>query len=169
MYRPMPVLTVKQSAHFRQLIVQRSIDACWGWTGTILKDGRAQFSVNYHKYTAPRVAYWLHTHQDPGALCVCHSCDNPLCCNPKHLWLGTNVQNTIDRCQKNRNAHQKGEIHGGHKLTEEEVLLIRQATGTQKEIAQRFGISQSAVSLITNLRRWRHLVWSVCAARLPVS
>ena len=77
---------------------------------------------------------------------VMHICDNPRCFNPTHLKLGTQQENIEDRQNKNRNA--KNEKHGKAKLTNNQVIDIYRARGTQTQIAQYFGVSQKLVSLI---------------------
>lgn len=86
-------------------------DACWPWIAALEHDGYGRFQTSHQgqarKVRAPRMA-WLLTHGDiPDALCICHRCDNPPCCNPAHLWLGTNLENTQDKMQKGRHVSGK--------------------------------------------------------------
>ncbi len=76
-------------------------ESCWPWMGGLNEDGYGLVYVNGKTMTAHRHA-WRLTNGDPGDLCVCHSCDNPPCCNPAHHWLGTNEENTADRTAKGR-------------------------------------------------------------------
>ena len=88
---------------------------------------------------------------------VCHTCDNPGCCNPDHLWIGTITENTADRDQKGRQA--KGSGCGQAKLTEEKVLEIRRLYGpmNQYELAAEFGVTQANIGYILQRRTWNHI------------
>jgi hypothetical protein len=85
---------------------------------------------------------------------VLHSCDNPRCINPLHLSLGTHKDNTQDMLKKGRANPPRGTRCAQHVLTPEQVQLIREADGVQREIAIRFGISASQVSRIKGGKRW---------------
>lgn len=93
---------------FWSKIAIKSDDECWLWLFSRDKNGYGYFSFQGKTLKAHKVAYLLTCH---GPLQfkyhICHSCDNPSCCNPKHLWAGTSQQNTKDRNNKNRQA--KGE------------------------------------------------------------
>ncbi len=81
---------------------------CWLWTGCVA-GGYGAVMMDYKTYRASRLAYILHHGIELDyAQCVCHSCDNPLCCNPSHLWIGTRGDNW-------RDAMAKGRIHQGFK------------------------------------------------------
>jgi hypothetical protein len=89
-------------------------------------------------------------------MCVCHRCDNRLCVEPRHLFLGSIEDNTADMMQKSRQA--RGERHSQAKLTEADVVHIRREYGsgpTQREIAKRHGVSIGTVSMIVNKKIWR--------------
>lgn len=152
---------------------------CHKWTGYRNSAGYGQFHIKNHPYIASRVAYFIGTGEQPGNLCVCHKCDNPWCVNPDHLFLGTDLDNGIDKKRKGRAA--SGDRHGARihiekmprgtenasaKLQEHEVLEIRELNATrrltrpmlsQREIAERYKISQSNVSDIIHRRIWKHI------------
>jgi hypothetical protein len=102
---------------------------------------------------AHRFSYELVHGLIPDGLHVLHRCDNPPCVNPTHLFLGTNADNVRDRDTKGRGA--RGTAHWNCRLTDEEVAEIRNASGLQWEIAERFGISHQAVSNIKRGERHR--------------
>ncbi len=105
---------------------------------------------------AHRVAYAFAV-GDPGDLHVLHRCDNPPCCNPAHLFVGTYADNNRDCRQKRRNRF--GESHHSAKLTAPKVQAIRQlsaagALGT--ELAAHFGVTPQTISYVVRRQIWRH-------------
>ena len=135
---------------------------CWEWTGTTNPDGYGQIGVNGRYELAHRVSWTLFNHEDPGDLFVLHSCDNPKCVNPLHLFLGTQQDNMKDRDRKGRHKAVYGEDHPIAKLTEEKVRWIRKLYadryGTQREIATLFGVSRPLVGFIVRREAWKHVV-----------
>lgn len=83
---------------------------CWIWTGASNENGYGMFQCNNSKNIsiASRVSYFLFKGEIPENLCVCHSCDNPWCVNPNHLFLGTHQQNMLDKKLKGRAKHKIG-------------------------------------------------------------
>lgn len=139
--------------------------ACWLWTAARDKDEYGEFSYysspKIRVYTSAHVySYKLHFGEIPEKMCVCHICDNPPCVNPKHLWLGTNQENTADRDAKMRQAH--GEGHALAKLNELEVIEIRRlynnSTISIKHLAEQFNMSESGIYGIVNNIIWKHLL-----------
>ncbi len=133
---------------------------CWAWTGCHDNNGYGQVKTD-EGLLRTHVLAWRLTHGDiPEGIEVCHNCpggDNPGCCNPAHLFLGTHAQNIQDAVDKER--YPKGSEHHAAKLTETDVLLIRELAHdgmTYKAIAGRFHLDPSAVSLIVRRVRWRH-------------
>jgi len=109
--------------------------------------------MNKKNYRANRVAYFLEYGIDPGNLCVLHTCDNPICCNPKHLFLGTHQDNMQDAARKGRQSKRRT----GAKLTESSVNKIRKLLYRglpDSDIAKRFNISVAAIIDIKLGRTW---------------
>jgi predicted XRE-type DNA-binding protein len=133
---------------------------CWLWVAYTDPNGYGQMGSIGRKLIRSHVASWVLTFGPvPKGKCVCHTCDNPPCCNPSHLWLGTKDENFDDMRRKGRVA--KGETHTRAKLTSNEVFEIRnlyQRGGVfQREIADLFGVSRMAVSAIVCGYNWKHL------------
>lgn len=110
---------------------------CWEWSGS-QHGGYGRFKMAGKTMIATRVAYWLATGVHPGNLLVMHTCDNPKCCNPSHLRLGTNSDNTKDKVEKGRlripdNA---GESNGNSLLTDTLVTEMRVEHKEGKSIAE---------------------------------
>jgi len=138
----------------------RNPDECWPWTAGLFSDsGYGQFWVNRINARTNRVAWMIAYDAVPEGLFVCHSCDNPACCNPDHLFLGTPGDNVQDCLEKKR--FPVGEDNYCHKLSEDQVRAIRWLfanTGvSQQWIADTYGVSQYTVSGIIRRKKWRHL------------
>jgi ribosome-binding protein aMBF1 (putative translation factor) len=90
---------------------------------------------------------------------VLHTCDNPLCCNPLHLFLGDNLANNRDKTAKGRQVH--GETHKLAKLTEPDVIVIKRALAdgslSRKDLAARFGVSLALIDHIAAGKTWKHV------------
>ena len=132
---------------------------CWEWSG-----GRShnygQLRVHEAWGDSPvyahRVSYLLNHGPIPSDVKVCHTCDNPPCCNPAHLFLGDDLANLRDMANKDRCAY--GERNGMSRLTESNIIAIRKmkANGIrQSDIAKKFGISDPHVSDIVRGKKWR--------------
>lgn len=82
----------------------KGLNQCWMWTASKIRNGYGQFMLNFRMMKAHRVAYLIHHGTLDLSLCTCHSCDQPSCCNPEHLWQGTHKDNSADRVAKGRSA-----------------------------------------------------------------
>lgn len=134
---------------------------CWEWQGVILDSGYGQIRIHQRGISTHRLAYELTNGAIPHGLNVCHTCDNKKCCNPAHLFLGTALDNTLDKMKKGRQAVLQGESHGSHKLTAEQVLSIRDQHDNNSvdvhTLAREFGVCVGTISHIVKRRTWRHL------------
>ena len=115
---------------------------------------------------AHRITYRHFCGEIPSGMFVCHRCDVPSCCNPDHLFLGTNQDNVRDMISKGRNSppprnpHVVGSVHPGSKLTEDQVVRIREAYSRgvkQKDLAQQYGVVHQTISKVVNNRRFKHV------------
>lgn len=146
---------------------------CWNFTGAkndfgygIVGNGGTRAGND----RAHRITYRHFNGEIPKGLFVCHRCDNPACCNPEHLFLGTADDNHRDMREKGRhskpprNEHDIGSYRYNAKLTEEEVKAGRarvEAGETKysvwKDWNQRFGLTQGPAYRILNGQTWRHV------------
>lgn len=142
-------------------------DACWEWQAYRSKPGYGYFKVDGCVSHAHRIAWSLSNSSSPQGLCVCHRCDNPPCCNPAHLFLGTLADNNADMVAKGRNVVVTGDRHGSRlhperrprgerhwkaRFTDDTIAEIRrvyEATRvSQRKLARQYGISYSHMSAI---------------------
>ena len=130
---------------------------CWLFTG-----GRVGTFKQYGKFrmwkkmtTAHRAAYLLFVGDIPEGMDVCHTCDVGVCINPSHLFLGTKFDNMQDCVRKGRLNSPRGERRS--RLTNKQVIEIRNASGPQTKIARKYKIAQTTVSAIQRRVNWRHI------------
>lgn len=130
---------------------------CIVWKNGKDKDGYGRVRFN-GKPTAVHRLSWVFAKGDiPDGMLIMHSCDNPPCFNIEHLSLGTDSDNHEDSKSKGRAAIKPGYTHRNAKLTDAQVLEIRNIKGTQQSIADLFGISRANVSIIKRGIAWSHL------------
>lgn len=150
---------------------------CWNWQ--LSKDPRGYgYAWSDRAEQAHRVSYRAFVGPIPVGMGVLHRCDNPSCCNPSHLFLGTQLDNMRDAAVKGRvrghvsrgddnparrlpHRHPRGERHGNAKLTNLAVSAIRaelSAGGiTFTDLAGRYGVSRQMIAMIARGKAWRHV------------
>lgn len=133
-----------------------SEDGCWVWIGSRNAHGYGLMSRKSKTHRAHRVSYEAYKGVIPETLVVRHMCDNPSCINPDHLIVGTQRENVMDRESRGR-RDVKGEQVGTAKLTEECILAILASEESGAELARRFSVSPSTISLIRLGKSWRHV------------
>lgn len=118
---------------------------------------------------AHRISWILTNGEIPKGMEVCHKCDNPPCCNPNHLFLGTHLDNMRDSKNKGRNSHGPilhGTKHPLSKLTDEDIAEIRKCyvpTPRKKSdnnlpaLAKRYGVAKSLIHRIVTNQSWTHV------------
>ena len=146
---------------FVQKIKINQINGCWEWTGYRSPKGYGKFVFDGGSL-AHRFSYLLYKGGIPEGMQVCHTCDNPSCVSPDHLWLGTNRENQMDCIKKGRAFRNspKGSHNGLSKITEKDVRKIRdmRKNGVSKpKIAKLFNITSSNVYYIVSKRTWKHV------------
>lgn len=138
-------------------------DDCWAWTaGRTARKAKFQygtFNVGGKTIKAHRISYAFSNciPVPPRHIFVLHRCDNPICVNPNHLFLGTHADNMKDMISKGRARGAVGTGNAAAKLTEQQVREIRASTQIYKVISEQYGISDSMISNIKLGRSWRHV------------
>ena len=129
----------------------RKTDFCWEWIGYKDKNGYGRISKKRRFFSVHRISWELHNGKIPDGLCVLHSCDNPSCVNPDHLFLGSFQNNSNDCVIKGRRPS---------KLKKEDIPIIKNMISMgffQKTIADKFDVNQSTISLISSGKNWGHV------------
>jgi len=148
-------------AAFEARYMPEPMSGCWLWTGMYLsmkRMGYGCFTMRPARMIgerAHRLAWKLLRGPISSEDHVLHRCDNPICVNPDHLFLGDQAANMDDRQQKCR--HNYGETHGMVKLTEEQVRLIHADARLYSVIAAEYGVTFMTVCDIKRGHSWRHL------------
>jgi len=158
--KKMPILTQELVDRFWSKIKNTgSVDDCWQWQAGTSAAGYGIFNIGETDYIATRVSYNLHYKKDPLELCVLHKCDNPKCCNPHHLFLGTKSDNMKDMTSKGRSN--KGINVNTNKLTEEQVneirYLYKMGVMNKSQLGKEYGVYHSNIISIINNRTWKHI------------
>ena len=178
--RLIPDLSEKNITNFYRKISPTANDqGCLEWLGASHKDGYGRFGIARRLFQATRVAFFVATGVDPLDMDVCHKCDNPPCCNPEHLFLGTRADNVNDMISKGRAHFQRypakprvrpayirkgkplGARNGQAKLDESTVRRIREmyqkSKITHDQIAAELGVARTLIGKIIRRQIWRHI------------
>lgn len=146
------------------LISRREIDenGCWNWVGPRTRTGYGYVFTELRTHLVHRVAWKLWVGPIPDGLCILHRCDNPSCFNLDHLFLGTNAENSRDMVMKGRarnggTEHNRGALNPRARLTEDQVVSIRNDVRPAREIATEYGIAVSYVGKIRSRECWKHI------------
>lgn len=163
--RKNPIPASVDSQEFKALFwsrVKRG-EGCWEWQAYTKRGyGSTRAPKTRAQFFAHRVAYYFATGDDPGDLVVCHSCDNPLCVNPAHLFLGTQADNMADMISKGRDRQgpSAGAANGNAKIGEADARGIIEAIMAGESnvaISQRYPVGHALVSRIRTGKAWRPL------------
>jgi len=133
---------------------------CWEWQRSTDDCGYGLFRLERKLWRAHILSLtWDMGPPPPGKPLALHTCDNPPCVNPEHLYWGSAKKNAQDRADRDRHVALTGEAHRGSKLTEADVLAIRYVGRSVplEDLARKFGVSTSAISRILLRKTWKHL------------
>jgi hypothetical protein len=132
---------------------------CWVSVSHKAKDGSGYTKIRRQKKNvkAHRYFYEKFIETIPEGLHVLHKCDNPNCCNPNHMFLGTNTDNVADKISKGRQPSHVGISNPKCKISEDDVIKIFYDQRKQEEISRQYNISTSTIRDIKKFRTWTHL------------
>lgn len=142
----------------------REPNGCIVWVGA--RDPQnygATYAFGKH-WRASRLMYFLYHGEIGKDQCICHSCDNPPCVNPDHLFSGTNIENRADCVRKGRTRAARGTRSPFSKLTEDQVLAIRARYKSRDRrngmnaLGREFGVMPCTIWDIIHEKKWRHLL-----------
>lgn len=135
-------------------------DGCWNWTGGRDASGYGSIRVDRSRVTSAHRLSWelANGQMVPEGTCVCHTCDNRLCVNPDHLFLGSRGDNNADRHVKGRSAGPKGERHSRAILRNEDILAIRASSLPVRELVELYHCSESCIRHVISRKNWKHIV-----------
>lgn len=147
------------TAFWNKVAITADDNQCWEWLAGVDTWGYGRIRVNRRMESAHRFAWSYPNYVIPDGMKICHSCDNPKCCNPKHLFLGTNKDNMEDRNAKGRQA--KGEMMVMNKLVANQILEIRKryidGDVTIANLARDYGVAWQTISDVITRKTWKHI------------
>ena len=161
--KSVPTLSSSDISRFWNKVDVLGPKQCWPWRAAKLW-GYGAFGIMLPVQKqmicrAHRVMWRIVYGPIPPRQCVLHSCDNPRCVNPSHLFLGLPKDNVQDRDRKARNV--KGSKHGAARLTENDVFCIRgtykRGEVSQQQLADNYKVTRAAISLVIRHRTWKHI------------
>jgi hypothetical protein len=149
-HKPIPIISQDVAVRFWSRVQHGPQDECWEYQRCQNAGGYGSVSLGgaSNNLLANRVAWFLSRDVDPDDFQVLHSCDNPPCCNPSHLFLGTSADNRVDCVTKNRHSAT---------LSPAAVAEIRNSPDTHHALAERFEVWPDTVGKIKRGDRWGHL------------
>lgn len=149
-----------QAEKFWHYVDKRGPDECWLWKrSTATNNGYGRFWINGSHMIASRYAYEQSIGPIPEGMEVCHTCDNPACVNPAHLFLGSHTDNMRDASQKRRLRAPHGESHPSAKFSWKQVRKMRRDFETNPQpiahIARRHKVHPSTIRSILSRETWK--------------
>ena len=153
---PLPNWTATDVERFLSKIKRANEADCWEWTAG-KREGYGRFRVGDNLYVATRFMWRLVHGVDPMGQLVLHTCDNPGCCNPDHLFLGSDEDNNRDKETKRRGKHPAGEDNGLAKLTTEDVINIYHSADSSTDLGRKYSVTEANIRSIQSGRSWQHV------------
>lgn len=154
-----PEMSQEYISKFWDRVDIKGEDDCWPWKLSLV-DGYGQFSMNMESYRSNRISLFIKTGTQSEV--ARHTCDNRICCNPKHLEWGTVEDNVSDRIKRGRSRYvpQIGEQVHTAKLKAQDVIIIRNRLnqGVRRvDLAKEYGVSDSCIDNIATRQSWKHI------------
>lgn len=134
---------------------------CWIWSQKSEVEGYGRVRYKGRKYLAHRLAYELTYGVNPGGSLVCHTCDNPSCIRPSHLFLGTDQDNVTDKMRKGRHKTIRGAENVWAKLSDSQVneirrrFKVRSRTDGAAALAREFGVTDVTILNVVKRRTYK--------------
>jgi hypothetical protein len=158
-HKPFPM--EERMSSFWNKVDKRSENDCWEWRGMVdAETGYGRFCWNRKANSAHRFAYMSTRGAIPPGKYVCHMCDNRLCQNPDHLFVGTATDNNRDMFRKGRGSKPPSAA----KITSEQVVKIRELwvpyKVTRRHISELLGLPYKSVESATTKSRWKTIPWN---------
>ena len=138
--------------------IKETETGCWEWQGSRRPDGYGRIMIGKKRRTTHRIAFLLHHGELPEDKFICHTCDNPPCCNPLHLFKGTPKDNSLDQYAKGRSTH--GTRNGRAILIPEQIIEIRRlrrAGLSYSKLASSFGVTKNNIAMIVKNITWTRI------------
>lgn len=154
--RVVEATSAKLRARIEQWSIPEPNSGCWLWLGSVSAGGYARTTIK-RSVNAHRVSWIAFRGAIPNGMHVLHHCDNRICVNPDHLFLGTNADNVADKVAKGRQAFNRGLNHPAAKLTDDQVRAIYSDRRPLSAIAGCYGIAKSTVTQIKYQGGWAHI------------
>lgn len=139
--------------------IKKLKNGCWEWLGCTKQGNYGVIRAKRRNYLVHRLMFELYLKEDIQGKYVCHRCDNPICCNPQHMFIGSQTENMKDAVLKKRMKY--GEDHYARKLCEDDVIKIRKMRNTGlsfRKIAEKFLVSYSCITGIIWGKTWKNLI-----------
>lgn len=143
---------------FWEKVAKAGPDNCWPWQGHKTSQGYGRLTAEGRNWWAHRLAY----ESAKGSLPewsfeaeVQHSCNNPCCCNPRHLWLGTRKDN-MKTASEQGTLSRKGIKNGNFKLVPEQIIAIREDKRPSRAVAKDYGVEKTQILRIRKGIHWSH-------------
>ena len=153
--------TATTEQRFWRRVIKSPDNDCWDWAGSKSAQGYGWFWNGSGMTRASRVSWQIHYGDIPTGMCICHHCDNPVCANPHHLYLGTYSDNVADAYRRGRNKPRPGTSNSNAKLTEGLVRTLREAkkAGVRGRalLALCPEVNKGAVYQAINRKTWAHV------------
>lgn len=147
--------------YFETRSTPEPMSGCWLWCGAAQSKGYGLFHDDDKRLRSAHRGVWeAWKGPIPVGAHVLHSCDNPACVNPAHLFLGSNTDNMRDKVSKGRQSQAKGSLNGQAKLIERDVAIIRMLLDLgvkAHRMATLYNVSEQTISNIKANRRWKHV------------
>ena len=142
----------------QKVLIRSDRESCWLWSGAVSSRGYGVMATDEGSSDSPhRVSFRLFVGPIADDLHVLHSCDEPLCVKPSHLFLGTNSDNIADKMLKLRQSRLTGQQNGRARLTADQVIFARSSHMATRDLASMFGVCEATIRHAINGKTWKHI------------